>query len=95
MTASLCLHGPEVKLNLTPYYTRKDWPGKGIKKKGMFFGLFSKRTLWGFFAFKWFSFFIKDQGELLNEKKNHIGKDVKPKTICIYSMFKVFYFFIF
>lgn len=93
MTAPQCLHDPGVKLILTSYYTRSNG-GLAWKrhKKGTFIGLFSKTMLC--FLLSNGSLFIKDQAEILTEK-NHVGKDVNPKAIYVYTVCLKSFIFIF
>lgn len=58
----------------------------------MFMGLFSETMLC--FLLSNDSLFIKDQAELLTEK-NHVGKDVKPKAIYVYTVCLKPFIFIF
>lgn len=93
MTAPLCLHGPDTedlqcKTESDPHIT----PGVMGDWAGTFMSLFSKTMLC--FLLSNGSLFIKDQAELLTEKKS-CWKGCKTEGyICIYSMFKAFYFYI-
>lgn len=94
MTAPLCLHGPgtehlQCKTESDPVLHHTmigEWAG-------IFMGLFSKTVL--YFVLSIGSLSIKDQAELLTEKNDNVGKDVKPKAIYVYTVCLKPFIFIF
>lgn len=94
LTAPLCLHGPatedlQCKAESDPVLHHTvigEWAGT-------FVGLFSKTML--YFLLSIGSLFIKDQAELLSEKNNNVGKEVKLKAIYVYTVCLKPFIFIF